>query len=116
MDHQHKVNSAPFQSERQKCLPIRLCFVTLQPGYLRSGTPPREVPNEEPPSSPLEMPRDEPELPKPPSPEVTDIPPHGPPQETPNEMPIEENRGWGGKMTLIGRDGLRLPSGCQRWI
>lgn len=95
MDHLYQVNCAPFQSARQKCLPIRPPFVMLRPAYLRSGTPPREVPNEEPPSSPLEMPPDVPELPEPPSPEVPNIPPDGSPEETPIEMPIEEGRWWG---------------------
>jgi hypothetical protein len=98
VDHLHHANCAPFQSERQKCLFIRPPFVTLRPGYLRSGTPPREVPNEEPPSSPLEMPPDVPELPEPPSPEVPDTPPDtppdAPPQETPIELPLEEDCGW----------------------
>jgi len=94
VDHLHQVNRAPFQSERQKCLPIRPPFVTLRPVYLRSGTPPREVPSEEPPSSPLEMPPDVPELPELPSPEVPNIPPDGSPEETPIEMPVEEGRRW----------------------
>jgi hypothetical protein len=94
MDLLPQANCAPFPSERRECFPIRLPFVTIRFACLSSATPPREVPNKEPPSSPLEMPPDEPELPEPPSPEVPDIPPDESPQEPPTEMPIEEGCGW----------------------
>ena len=69
--------------------PRRVLIRPLHPGL---AAPPRQPPNEEPPSSPAEIPLDAPEVPEPASPEVPGIPPNEAPETTPSEVPQEEGR------------------------